>query len=119
MVFNYNSDDVVAEIVTELDRRLGCASIFHAAGAESVGTCTESPASVSADVYGVSSIPVPGDFPAGVRAKIVFGEKMDFVKPIFEKFLPRALVQKRYVVAPEPMIVSTRGLRGFRRVMRY
>jgi NADPH:quinone reductase-like Zn-dependent oxidoreductase len=110
-VFDYNALDV-AEIVAELDRRPGCVGIFHAAGAESVGTCLQISANASAEIYVVSSNPVPEILPPGVRAKMVFGGNADFVKPIFENFLPSVLAKKQYLVAPEPIIVPTRGLEG-------
>lgn len=52
--------------------------------------------------------------PQGVRAKMVFGTDLanEIAPAVFENFLPKALMQGRYKVAPEPMILAKKGLEG-------
>ncbi|CAL5872923.1 uncharacterized protein PFLUO_LOCUS7192 [Penicillium psychrofluorescens] len=112
-VFDYSSESVVDDIVAELDSRDPglCVGIFHAAG--NVEPCLQIAAKTKGSPFVVSSGPVPEDkVPSGVRAKMVFGDQDDIVCKIYGDFLPRALAERRYVVAPEPLIIQTKGLEG-------
>ena len=112
-VYDYTSDTVVTDIVAELDRS-ECAGIFHAAG--SVEPSLEISSRAKSDLFVASSTLVPKDkVPSGVRAKMVFGTDLltnNNLGPVFEIFLPQALAQGKYRIAPEPCILETKGLEG-------
>lgn len=111
-MFDYSSPRVIADIVVELDRS-DCVGIFHAAG--SVEPSLEIAGKAKADLLVASATQVPEDkVPQGVRAKMVFGADLayEIAPAVFENFLPKALMQGRYKVAPEPMILVKKGLEG-------
>lgn len=113
IVFDYSSESVVDDIVAELDSRDPglCAGIFHAVG--DVEPCLQIAAKAKGCPFVASSGPIPEDkVPNGVRAKMVFGVQDDIVCSIYRDFLPRALAERRYFVAPEPLIIQTKGLEG-------
>jgi NADPH:quinone reductase-like Zn-dependent oxidoreductase len=112
-VFDYTSESVVAEIVAALDAS-ACAGIFQAAGAEvSVKPCLEAVEKTTGDIFVVTTtLLVEGLVPEGVRAKMVFGDEHDDILEIWEKFLPQGLAQRKYLVAPEPVIIEKKGLEG-------
>jgi NADPH:quinone reductase and related Zn-dependent oxidoreductases len=112
-VFDYTGQSVVDEIVTALDAS-ACVGIFQAAGAESsVKPCLEVAEKAKGDIFLVTTTPlVEGLVPEGVRAKMLFGDKHDDILEIWEKFLPQALAQRKYLVAPEPVVTENRGLEG-------
>lgn len=112
-VFDYSSETVTADLVAELDRTT-CAGIFHATG--SVEMCLQIAGKTKADLFVATTSPIPEDkVPSGVRAKMVFGSIFadnEVMPAIFEDFLPNALAQGKYKVAPEPLIMGTKGLEG-------
>ncbi|KAL8734268.1 MAG: hypothetical protein Q9181_003259 [Wetmoreana brouardii] len=102
-VFDYSSETVIPDVVAELDRST-CAGIFQAA--ESVEACLHIADKATTDLFVATALPVPEDkVPEGVRAKMVFGTTLtnnETGPAIFEDFLPKALAQGKYKVAPEP-----------------
>ena len=110
--FDYSSDNIMADVVEALDQS-DCAGIFQAAG--SVEPCLQIAERAKADLFVVTSNFIPEDkVPKGVRAKMVFGNALESedVSSIFADFLPTALAQHKYLVAPEPLILGTKGLEG-------
>jgi hypothetical protein len=53
-----------------------------------------------------------GVVPEGVRAKMLLGDSHDDILVMWKEFLPKALKEGKYIVAPEPLVVGTRGLEG-------
>lgn len=116
MVFDYSSPTVIEEVVKELDRR-ECVGVFQAAGSAEV--CLQIAARVKGDLFVAIPGPVPEDIvPDGVRAKGLYqsnttGDPYGEIGPVvFEDFLPKALKRGSYKVAPEPMVMETKGLKG-------
>ncbi|KAI2625685.1 GroES-like protein [Hypoxylon sp. NC1633] len=124
-VFDYNDAGVVDEVVAEL-RRDGsevCAGIFQAAGPHgAVEPCvqvaarlTQAPKPV---VACANLVPAGLGKAEGVEARMVYGGAdgepvyLDTTSVLFEGFLPRALADRSYQVAPTPEVVGTRGLGG-------
>ena len=103
-VCDYSSETVTADVVAELDRTT-CAGIFQAAGP--VKACLQI---AQADLFVATATSIPDDMvPSGVRAKMVFGSTLTANKigpAIFEDFLPKALAQHKYTVAPEPLTMG-------------
>ncbi|CAI7572813.1 unnamed protein product [Penicillium pancosmium] len=112
-VFDYTSETAVAEIVAALGKS-ACTGIFQAAGAEaSVKPCLDIADRADGNIFVVTTTPlVEGSVPEGVRAEMVFGNKHDDILEIWEKFLPQALFQKKYLIAPEPAVIEQKGLEG-------
>ncbi|KAJ5995423.1 oxidoreductase [Penicillium waksmanii] len=112
-LFDYTSENVVADIVAALNKSV-CSGIFQAAGAESsVKPCLDVADKTDGDIFVVTTTPLAeGLVPEGVRAKMVFGDEHDDILEIWEKFLPQALFQKKYLIAPEPVVVEQKGLEG-------
>ena len=112
-VFDYSSQTVIADLVAELDRT-NCAGIFQAAG--SAEPCLQIADQATADLFVATATPVPEDMvPNNVRAKMVFGSTLadsEIGLAIFEDFLPKALARGVYKVAPEPLMIGTKGLDG-------
>ena len=114
-VFDYSSETVVSDIVKELDQT-DCAGIFQAVG--SAEECLQIADKARGDLFVATATAIPEDkVPQGVRAKMVFGTGDFLMKPeigpaVFETFLPQALAQRKYKVAPEPFVVGTTGLEG-------
>jgi hypothetical protein len=50
----------------------------------------------------------------GVRAKMLFGNSHDDILGMWKPFLPKALKEGNYIVAPGPFIVEKRGWEGWR-----
>lgn len=112
-VFDYTSETVVADIVAELDRT-DCVGVFHAAG--DVKPSLQISHKAKADLFVASATMVSDDkVPSGVRAKMLFGTPDvydEIAEPIFKTFLPSVLAQGKYQVAPEPLVLQTKGLEG-------
>lgn len=115
MVFDYTSDSVVADIISELDSRdVSCVGIFQAAGHnDSLGPCFEIAQRAKGDIFVITTSPLQdGVVPEGVWAKMLLGDSHDDILGMWKEFLPRALEEGKYIVAPEPLVVETRGLKG-------
>ncbi len=97
----------------ELDHTT-CAGILQAAG--SVETCLQIAERAKGDLFVATTSPVPEDkVPSGVRAKMVYGSTLtdnEIGPAIFGDFLPKALAEGKYAVAPESLIMRTKGLEG-------
>jgi NADPH:quinone reductase-like Zn-dependent oxidoreductase len=105
-VFDYKSSTVVDDVVSAINATK-FAGIFMAAG--SIEVCLEIADKANGANFVASALGVPENKPSGVEAKMVFvtSLKDDSVGPaIFIDFLPKALAQGSYVVAPEPLIVG-------------
>lgn len=112
--FDYSSETVIEDIVKELDQT-NCAGIFQAAGP--VEPSLQIAGKVKGDIFVAAANLVPEDaVPQGVRAKMVWSTTLltdnEIGPAIFENFLPKALAQRKYKVAPEPLVVGTKGLEG-------
>ncbi|CRG92380.1 Zinc-type alcohol dehydrogenase-like protein C2E1P3,01 [Talaromyces islandicus] len=121
-VFDYKHPNVTEEIATELDKG-ACAGIFMAAGLKIGNIAAFNVAAASKQkISFVSSNLIDNidDVPEGVDVKQPTVE--DF-KPIpecwfetilatFGEYLPEALANGTYKVAPPPMVVNRRGLEG-------
>ncbi|KGO41613.1 Polyketide synthase, enoylreductase [Penicillium expansum] len=119
-VFHYTDADVIDQIVTELDKGK-CVGIFQAAG-EPGPSCQV--AHKSKQILRVAaSNPVPEDaVPEGVEAKMIFASEGVVIYhetslATFTGYLPEALAQGTYQVAPSPEIVSTIGLEGIQEAL--
>lgn len=112
-VFDYNKEDIVSEIAVQLDVS-DCAGIFQAAGMmSSTGPCLQIAKQVKQDIFVATTTPLQDDMiPEGVRAKMVFGTEHHDILSIWQNFLPHALAQREYVVAPAPYVMETKGLEG-------
>ena len=112
-VFDYSSPTIVDDLVAELNRT-DCAGIWQAAG--EVKPCVQIAAKMKGNRFVAAATVVPEDIvPEGVRAKMLFGDASLYneVAPgIYGSFLPDALRLGKYKVAPEPLIVGTKGLEG-------
>lgn len=109
MVLDYSSNTIVDDLVLALKNKL-FAGLFHAAGPSE--PCFEVVDKVSGKKFVSTALPVPENKLSGVGAKMIFATaiKDNEVDPaVFVGFLPKALVEGRYVVAPEPWVVG-RGL---------
>lgn len=111
--FDYSSETVTVDVVAELDRTT-CAGIFQAVG--SVDACLQIADKAKAELFVATATPIPDDkVPNGVRAKIVFGSTLtdnEIGPAILGDFLPKALEERKYIVALEPLIMGTKGLEG-------
>jgi hypothetical protein len=77
MVFDYNSESVVADIISELDNSgVPCVGILQAAGLNvSLGPVLEIAQRAKADLLVITTSPLQeGVVPEGVRAKMLFGQ---------------------------------------------
>ena len=113
--FDYSSDKVTADVVEASDQS-DCAGIFLAAG--SVEACLQVADQAKGDLFVATSNFIPEDkVPRGVRAKMVFGSALESedLNAIFADFLPTALAERKYKVAPEPLILDTKGLEGIKK----
>ena len=112
-MFDYSDETVTADVVAELDRT-ACAGIFQAAG--SVEVCLHISDKAKGDLFVATTTPIAEDkVPSGVRAKMGTVSTLtdnEIGPAIFEDFLPTALSQRKYTVAPEPLVIGTKGLEG-------
>lgn len=115
MVFDYTSESVVEDVISALDNGdAPCVGIFQAAGSnDSVGPVLEIARRAKGDIFVITTTPLQGVVvPEGVSAKMLFGASHDDILHIWRQFLPQALEEGMYIVAPEPLVVETRGLEG-------
>ncbi|KAK3177050.1 hypothetical protein OEA41_008376 [Lepraria neglecta] len=108
-VFDYNSNTIVEDLVLTLKYKQ-FAGLFHAAGPSE--PCFEVVDKISGNKFVSTAMAVPENKPSGVDSKMVFAAtiKDNKVGPaVFADFLPKALVEGRYLVAPEPWVAG-RGL---------
>lgn len=115
VVFDYTSESVVEDVVSALDNGdVPCVGIFQAAGfKDSLGPVLGVARRAKADLFVITTAPLQeGVVPEGVRAKMLFGGGHDDILGIWREFLPRALEEGKYVVAPGPLILERRGLEG-------
>lgn len=107
-VFDYKSHTVVQDVLSALEKE-DFAGLFQAAGSVDVGL----ELAKATKSFLSSALPIPEDrVPDGVTAKMVFASTLrdNEVGPaIFRDFLPKALAQGLYQVAPEPWVIG-RGL---------
>lgn len=105
-VFDYKSESVIADIVAAVDVTQ-FSGIFHAAGA--VEPCLEVAARAKGNSFVAAALPLPEAIPSSVEAKMIWGSTLKDNKAgaaIFIDFLPQALAQGSYLVAPEPLIIG-------------
>ena len=111
-VFDYSDQTVIRKVVVELDCTI-CVGIFQATG--SIKTCLQISEKAKQDLFVATATPISENIPNGVRAARVSARaliKTEIRPTIFEDFLPKALAQRKYTVAPEPLIMGTKGLEG-------
>ncbi|CRL21532.1 Alcohol dehydrogenase superfamily, zinc-containing [Penicillium camemberti] len=119
-VFYYTDADAIDQVVVELDKG-ECIGIFQAAG-EPGPSCQVAYKSRQT-LRVATSNPVPeGTVPEGVEAKMIFASGgaviyYEINKATFAGYLPEALAQGTYQVAPAPEIVSTEGLEGIQEAL--
>lgn len=119
-VFDYTSPSVVDDVAAEVDKST-CIGIFQAAGQ------VRPPAQVSykskQKLLVATTNPVSeGAALDGVEAKMLFSSSGALIyretsKATFEGFLPEALAEGAYKVAPAPEVVQTRGLEGIQEAL--
>ena len=104
-VFDYKSETVVQDVASAVEKK-ALAGIFQAAGSVEVGL----EIAKATKSFLSSALPIPEDkVPDGVKAKMVFAStlKDNEVGPaIFGDFLPKALAEGSYQVAPEPWVIG-------------
>ena len=108
-MFDYNSNTIVDDLVLTLKYKQ-FAGLFHAAGPLESGF--EVVDKISGNKFVSTVLPVPENKPSGVDTKRVFATAIkdsEIGPAVFADFLPKALVEGRYLVAPEPWVVG-RGL---------
>ncbi|KAJ5209792.1 hypothetical protein N7449_004171 [Penicillium cf. viridicatum] len=119
-VFYYTDADAIDQVVVELDKGK-CVGIFQAAG-EPGPSCQVAHKSRQT-LRVAASNPVPeGTVPESVDAKMIFASGgaviyYEINKATFAGYLPEALAQGTYKVAPAPDIVSTKGLEGIQEAL--
>ncbi|KAJ5573446.1 oxidoreductase [Penicillium hispanicum] len=113
-VFDYNRDDVVVQITSELAGGAACVGILQAAGSnDSIEPCLEISRRAKDDILVITTTPPQeGVVPDGVRAKMIFGFEQEDTRAVWEEFLPRALEKRAFLVAPEPWVMDTKGIDG-------
>ncbi|KAJ4419128.1 hypothetical protein N0V82_005141 [Gnomoniopsis sp. IMI 355080] len=118
-VFDRSRPTVTEDVVAELG---DCAGIYMAAGSNAAA-CKVSAASKQ-KVLVVSSNPVaPGDVPEGVEAKFTFGSGVgpeafaETLPATFGGYLPEALANGVYKIAPPPRTVNRKGLDGIQEAL--
>lgn len=121
-VFDYNTPSAIDDIAAELDNGPGaCAGIFQAAGP--VGPSCQVAHKSTQKLPVVTANPAQeGDAPEGVEAKFIYASGGTVVfhetsPATFGGFLPEALAKGIYKVAPNPQIVSRKGLEGIQEAL--
>lgn len=122
--FDYSSATVVNDIVAEIDKGT-CAGIFQAAGPfDAVVPCCQVSHKSKQKLFVACANQVPeGAAPAGVEANFVFwsdDNKAAYYETssvIFGEFLPEALENGSYKVAPKPDVVPTKGIEGIQEAL--
>ena len=122
-VFDYNSPSVIEDIVAELDSGT-CAGIFHTAGDVKPSLNVSYKSKQKLFVASATIVP-DGAAPDGVEAKMVFGTSGDdfmniygdILPATFGGFLPDALANGVYKVAPVPEVQPTRGVEGIQKAL--
>jgi NADPH:quinone reductase-like Zn-dependent oxidoreductase len=106
-VFDYNSPTVIDDLVAALK---GKALV---GGVDCIGPgASEQTIEVVKRAGGVQFVATAREAPEDddVTAKMIFATSIkdnEIAKAVYEDFLPQALVQKRYVAAPEPLVVGS------------
>ena len=106
-VFDYNSDDIVSELVDALTGKTIAGALFIVGDADacyeaSVDKCT-------GNKFVSSTLPIPENKPEGVNANQIFGTTLkdnEVSQAVYVDFLTKALSDGAYVPAPEPWIVG-------------
>ncbi|KAI1098789.1 GroES-like protein [Jackrogersella minutella] len=117
--FDYASATAVDDVVAEIDGRT-CVGILQAAGPrDGVAPCLQVSLKSKQTLFVACANLVPeGAVPEGVEAKFLLGTGDGFrayhetTSMIFTEFLPKALRDGSYKVAPKPEVVPTKGLEG-------
>ena len=115
-VFDYKSLSAIEDVAAELDKR-SCVGIFHAAG-EVDPSCQVARKSKQRLFVASATLVPEGAAPEGVVAKMIFGNDVgvefyrETTPATFGEFLPDALSQGRYKVAPTPEVVPIKGIEG-------
>ncbi|KAI6082359.1 GroES-like protein [Hypoxylon rubiginosum] len=126
--FDYNAPTVVDDVVAELDARGECVGVFQAAGPvggiePSCAVAHRLRAQQKPLVACANHVP-EGAAPEGVTAKFVFSQSEEelavyrrTMAVIFGEFLPEALANGSYKVAPKPEVVNRKGLDGIQEAL--
>lgn len=102
-VYNYNTKDIVEQLVEALSKDK-LAGTFYTAGSASVVTTAEVVQRCKGSKRIITTLPVPAGIPTNVDVKQVQGDNIrttSLRKSIFEGFLPKALESKTIKPAPE------------------
>ena len=112
-VFDYKSPTVVSDMIAAFKGKT-------CAGAVAIGditamfsgvaeVCIEIVSKVEGTKFVALTMPVPPNLPAGAETKFVMGASLKdnkLGKIIYEDFLPQALVEGKFVAAPEALVVG-------------
>jgi NADPH:quinone reductase-like Zn-dependent oxidoreductase len=113
--FDYKSPTVVADILDVFKDKVsaGAVAIGNMAtpgnGTLTAQMCLEIVSKTQGAKFVAMAMPYKGDFPEGVDAKFIHGNSLkdnELGADIFEKFLPKALEEGRYLYAPEPLVAG-------------
>ncbi|CAI7625232.1 unnamed protein product [Penicillium glandicola] len=119
-VFYYTDADAIDQVVAELDKS-ECVGILQAAG-EPGPSCQVAHRSKQT-LRVAATNPVPeGAAPEGVEANMIFASGGAVIyhetnPATFAGYLPEALAEGTYQVAPAPEVVSTKGLEGIQEAL--
>lgn len=119
-VFDYTDKDAIDQIVTELDKG-ECIGILQAAGEPSPSCQVAHKSKQTLRVAATNPVP-EGAAPEGVEAKMIFASGGAVIyhetnPATFAGYLPEALANGTYKVAPAPETVPTKGLEGIQEAL--
>ena len=112
--FDYNSNDIVSELVDAFKGKTIAGALFTVGNADA---CYQVVDKCTGNKFVASTLPIPENKPQGVNANQIFGMTLkdnEVSQAVYVDFLAKALSDGAYVPAPEPWIFG-RGLESLQR----
>ncbi|KAI9731740.1 MAG: hypothetical protein M1834_004529 [Cirrosporium novae-zelandiae] len=107
--FDYHSKTIVDELVAALNGKI-VAGVFDSIGVNGVfETCADVLLKTKGNKFIATCKPPPEKIPDGVSTKFIFGSSLknnEVGDAIYANFLPKALAEGKYIVAPDPEVVG-------------
>ncbi|KAL8778887.1 MAG: hypothetical protein Q9213_007202 [Squamulea squamosa] len=113
-VFDYTKPTVIDEIASALDGKHN-AGVFDAINENgAIEKCLEAASRLQGNKFVATVRQPPENLPTGVSAKYIFVfdiKDNQISKLIYEDYLPKALAEGKYIIAPDPYVVG-KGLQS-------
>ncbi|KAH8799837.1 chaperonin 10-like protein [Xylogone sp. PMI_703] len=105
--FDYHDTNITNDLLDAFKGKKSAGAVAILPG--SLEVCFEVVAKSEGKKFVAAALPLPAELPSGVQAKFIFSGSIkdtEVGSVIYEQYLPKALVEKKFIAAPEPEVVG-------------